>query len=172
MLSRKFIEANQTRINAEDGRADLIDSIADVIGYKGPRRRSFMLGLRGVPYIKLLETVLRYYQKGKLSALPCGYVLETCERVETAAQERACVRESTIPDDDIRNFAARMRASFNAAGNLETAEVITPALDTFARQAADCKTANGCAGCRRLSRLGFCRKWNRYITATETAAAW
>lgn len=164
-----FITANRQRIEgAGFDRAALIDHVLDSIRYQGGKRRAYIERLKRLTPAELAAVVFRYWQRG-LIPLPAGWVPDSTEMAEARAESGP-----PAPVDDLRNYARRVMASFDAAGQLVTRDVTTPALDTFHAQQVKCASSRGCVGCKRLnSKTGFCRKWNRYITAnlTEMAAA-
>lgn len=163
----QFITANRRRIEgAEFDRAALIDHVLDSIRYTGGKRRAYLERLDRLTPAELAAVIFRYWQRG-LIPLPPGWVPDSAEAAESRADNGP-----PLPDDDLRNHARRVMASFDAAGQLVTRDVTTPALDTFHAQQVKCASSRGCVGCKRLnSKTGFCRKWNRYINANLTAEA-
>ena len=166
---RAFYYANYAKIDAEDGRQDLIDHITDSIGYKGERRRRFLQRLEKLPFIDLVAVVYRYYERGKVT-LPAGW-------------NDGAAPELTGPPVDMRNMRERFIISFRRRqGKIETVRrprTVPGVSPAYAARAGDCKRENGgdCKGfkCRRLTLTGYCLKWGAYVAerrqVESTAAA-
>ena len=173
MLSAEFYRANFKRIDAEDGRQDLIDHITDVIGYHDIRRRRFLRRLENMAFIGLVEVVYRYYKRGKVG-LPEGWV-----DVPSDVAEQKYIEG---PPADVRNIRTRYTLTLRPRnGILKAVEKPIEARgisDKYANRAQECKNEHGgdCKGfaCRRLTLTGYCRKWGLYVAErrqVEVAAA-
>lgn len=170
MLPAGFYRANFQRIDAEDGRQDLIDHITDVIAYRGEQRRRFLQRLEKLPFISLVEVVYRYYKRGKVG-LPAGWYDVTSDVAEQ--------KYADGPAPDVRNIRTRYTLTFRRrCGKIEAVKrpfEVGGISDKYANRAQECKTKHGgdCNGfaCRRLTLTGYCRKWGLYVAERRQVEA-
>ena len=170
MLPARFYRANFQRIDAEDGRQDLIDHITDVIRYRGDQRRRFFHRLEKLPFISLVEVVYRYYKRGKVG-LPEGWVDVPSDVAEQEYAEG--------PASDVRNIRTRYTLTLrHRNGIIKAVKKPVEARginDKYADRARECRMKHGgdCKGfaCRRLTLTGYCRKWGLYVAERRQVEA-